>query len=1761
MNAYCPNFSWPEVKQQFDDIKGVVGEDLAYYLWDKHKGNYDQAFKEAQSISRFPKVGQSSESSLWSVDEEILELKYEWDTFRKDKTVTPIRRGNKVYLSNIGYTTRSEAQDIINSTEYRQILEPVEVRGKYYIQKISGNEFKTRLNKLYEGRNYLIAGLPSVETGQGTDPNLTDRLFSGKDESAVGTILTRLAQANPQFRPVIQMLQKGLSTKSKARKIIVTDFESDPRIPTINRYGAAGLFMPDSHTIYINKNASFNSKNGQADLTILHEIIHLATYEAIQKDVLLNRQMENMLAYLRDQLSKKYGMKYQDLQKKYPSIFYGLTDINEMLSELTTNAAFARELMSIPSTGNKFNSFLDEFVDWLLSVFGVKSQDTVYTELYSNLIDIIINRQELNDLYNEFNSKPSRQDAPIDFSELDRIFLEDDLRRQEALPAPQRYTTVQALVDIYNKMSADIDFNEETHTYTNKHTGQVYKSVSDVKTEVGYGEQEDKLPEEAVKLGNFTKVIGTNIHQVLHEMLTGTFDSANHKDLNSKVVSQIKSIANSIRDKYDIISSEQILYNDQYGVAGTADLIVQDKKTKKIIILDFKSKVKNIGDKKKSGFNYYRSSKYGKPDADKYNFQLTMYERLHNLAGFTIDERGIVPIEYDCTEDGTITSVYLSQSDKNSTLEDKGYYVTPHRSQIDRDLNDYVFTDEPKDSLDQIQIDRQQSIIKEILDTTRNKIVNLFSRGRNTQATDVENTLSSFNSISEQEIIIAYVESALRDLKNIIEGRNGYNERLQQSRTEGSEVWNLKQLENWRDVARSYKVLEDIQSYLFDYSDILPEGTYEKVMPILDDAIRYRDILEQAYKNKGKDIWIKWITPFIKNIEGAYRLRAERQYKQEHPGKINQDEMQNYIDKYIQDNRTRIQLETKNFIQQQSAIADADINGFYRWVDTVFQSKDPVISGMAMAYDQMIQQTNETFNQKYKQLVELTREMEHKFGTSIVSDPRKVYDYMLEETEDGITLINEIPESFKKAYRLKIAEIDSDPQYRDGLERFKAKMKWLDENAPIKDKNDLKEAKIRAVQDYLNSIDITKEEFDLVMDNEKKKGKKRKSYYELAKDGVISYKRADDLRELTQEITYKFRQFDKRKFPNEKWEKLQQLRQKDSNDIRVRFFDFIKELSDEGDARVAPRYKLNGRIPGVRKTFVERISEGQNVLKTTGEAIKDTFSIQADDTMYGQFDLTDENNRPINYVPVFYTSRVSVTDQSFDIPNIYKLWFKSALQYANTVEILDQLEYTRFVVNERQTRVGSTSYASKIWKRMHPNSSIEDSSAIKESSNLANQLNDWFDMVVYGKGQDSAGSIETPFFGRVDMGKVLNLFSKYASLRVMGLNYISMVNNMAQAEVAQAIEAFSKRYVSPKSYTRASAEFTVSLPEILGDVGARTPSCKINFLNQLFMTINDYSNGNIRLSNRFSRLFNQGAFYFTTNIGEYEAQSRFLIAMLMEQRALDKDGNDIGSIYDYYTVEDGELVFDKNGVVSNWDDNKRREMSARVRSILMSMHGNYSEKDKVALQRNGYLKLALMFRKWIIPTWRKRFDGLYYDNVMQDYREGYYKTGGRFLADNVKRFFYKLTDESKAAEIAITADWHNLTENEKANVRRFATEVSIFTSLLILYTLVKGWADDDDDKFLDNIAYQLYRLRTDMGFYWNPNDMFKIVQSPFPSTSSIKSISNLFETVINPFDRYERGPWEGHLKLEKKLYDLTPVVRQLYRARDIENEYNILNMK
>ena len=605
-----------------------------------------------------------------------------------------------------------------------------------------------------------------------SDKGLKERLFNGKDSASIGSMLTRLKKDNPNFSSLITMLQKGLSVRTKGWQIKLVDFKNSIEINE-NESNSAAFYRHIDHTIYVNINAAFpvkGDKVGKADMTLLHEIIHAATHEAIINNAELREQLTHMLNQTRKALSKKYGQSLEQLLNSSinQNKFYGLTDVEEFLSEAMTNSFFVKELASLPST-NPVKKIWDEFVEWIMNALDISNKDNMFNEAYSKLSEILTTYQQYNEQLNDLTPINA---ADIEYDNYINAIYGSSAMRSINTKKP----TVNELVEKYNKLSDDIEFikeqdGKEVHIYRNRKTGQIYKSVSDVKTDVGYGEQEDKLPEHAVALGDFTKVKGTLLHEALADLITGKFNAADYKQLPSKVISQLRSIAKNITDKYTIIASEQVLADDESGIAGTADLIVQDKKTKKIIILDFKTKIKNLGEQKKSGFAYYHSSKFGKPDAEKHNFQLSMYEKMHNLYGFEIDERGIVPIEYDTDNDGNILSVYITPQSKGTTLENKGYYTIPHRSQIDQDIDQYAFGGNIDQLMDQIQLDRQSEIVGKILDTLKNKVVSLYSKGRSTQATDIENTVNEFNSLSEQEIIIEYIKTALDNLKNIIDGK------------------------------------------------------------------------------------------------------------------------------------------------------------------------------------------------------------------------------------------------------------------------------------------------------------------------------------------------------------------------------------------------------------------------------------------------------------------------------------------------------------------------------------------------------------------------------------------------------------------------------------------------------------------------------------------------------------------------------------------------------------------------------------------------------------------------------------------------------------------------------------------------------------------------------------------------------------------------------------------------------------------------------
>lgn len=1577
-----------------------------------------------------------------------------------------------------------------------------------------------------------------------SDPTLSSRLFKGKSEISVNEILSQIRKTNPSVINLVDFIETAI----KETKTI-----GDIRIKLSNRTDKDGTssayYDENNRSVTILQDSEFKGKNGLADTTVLHEIIHTFTSNALMFNPSKKSEADKLFSEIVKQIELKYNKSSNQLISDNVSRFYGLTNTNEFFSELFANGKFVTELMALAPTGiiaSNNDNIIVKLLDWISSLFNLKSTNNAYSESMNMLADLMFNYQNSLEGYSDVYKGLIRNDISEPTSDLTKIS------------------------DILNEQKKHIAFNSENHIYTNTQTGEAYTPVSTVKDLNGYGADVSGMSDENLEYGSKAAAIGTLIHDFINSATTGDPENSDNPFgfvLTKQAKKMIKNdILPRILGNGKVVSSEQVISNDVAKIAGTVDRLIQDSNGN-INLLDFKTKARNFMGTSKYGFDYYYSSKHetkkgGKPDVSRNDYQLTMYKRMLELSGIKINEKQIVPLEYNINENGEIYEVWISPSDY---VRDNGTILLRDNYVLIQEINDTVLKQPISTNIEKTieteSLRTQSEIVNNILRVLRNQITLFNVKGFTTKSESVKDFVNKLNKMQSDEVVVAYVYNALKSLSSYIDE---YNNLIKLELQKGDSVWNLKVLESWKNYADSFENLVDIQNYLFGRKDFLPEEDMNDLLTSLNTAINYKNVLQSSYRIKGEKKWLDWISNYSTFVEAEFRRKAEKEFKKNNKGSStlnDKDALNNYITKYINEHRVEIDARTKELVRQQSKIANNDpINAFGRWIDTIFESKDLIVGSMSRAYHDKWLASHNNFNAYYRKLVDLTKELEKGSGSNY--DPKELYNFMYEKYEGSVRLITKLSPKFEEDYNKIIEDVRVNPIYESQQDRAIAIAEWLNSKAPIIDKKGLAKVKEDALTDLKNSGIITESEYKILLKNEKATSSLKRNWNQLAKRGSISYVTADKVRDIFSKLNWDFRVPNKEEYPNKKWDDLQKLKVNNSNDIKVRYYNFISDLSTLGDGFVPNRFKLNNRLPGMAKSLSERFRTGDNIPNSIWQDVKRQFTIQADDTDKGMTEMTDELDRPVNFVPIYFTNRLPIEEQSLDIGTIYKEWFRSVNSYKYISEILPQLEFTKHVVNTRKTIATDANgnpvknLLSKLNKKSAEGEVSENT--LLNTSNLANQLNDWFDQVVYGKANKRIT------VGNIDVAKVIEMLNRYTSLKIMGINYISMVNNTLMAEIQQSQEAFAEKYISKKSYTKASAQYMMDLPNILGDVGSRKITSLTNLLNEYFGIFTDYNEGKMLDDTKFHKLFNTSSLYFTTQLGEHEAQSRFLQAALMEKRALDSKGNDIGSMFDYFEVIDGELMFDKDGKVDNFTQSEQTAFSQKISAIVRKMHGNYAPYSKVALQQNGFGKMALMFRKWIYTSWKRRLSGEYYDEFGQTFSKGYYRDGSVFLYNKVALFFTRFVNEAKALELAEKADWDTMTDDEKANVKRFTTEIAIYGSLMALHLAIQAAIEGEDDDeikiLLSNIDYQIYRLQTDMTFYINPASTLKILQSPMPSSSVIKSTSRLLDSLLDPTAKFEKGSWKGDYKIEKRVYDLIPVVRQIYRYRDIDDEKDLLKI-
>lgn len=616
------------------------------------------------------------------------------------------------------------------------------------------------------------------------------------------------------------------------------------------------------------------------------------------------------------------------------------------------------------------------------------------------------------------------------------------------------------------------------------------------------------------------------------------------------------------------------------------------------------------------------------------------------------------------------------------------------------------------------------------------------------------------------------------------------------------------------------------------------------------------------------------------------------------------------------------------------------------------------------------------------------------------------------------------------------------------------------------------------------------------------------------------------------------------------------------SDAQREYYNTIMDIKAKLDVYLPDKYtKLHSAVK-IRKDLLERVKASDGVKSGASqiwENIKDQFIRRSDDTEFGdRATIKDFEDNEVQVLPIYFTKLrkgESANDISTDIVGTLTAYAAMANDFNEMNKVIDVLELSRDMLRDN-LEIGKTRGGKPLVERFKAIGRTVESRVVKSKDDrrIIQRLNDFFEMQVYGRYMADEGTFGNT---KIDKGKVANFVNRMTSLNTLALNVLSGISNVATGKVMMRIESLSQEFFTEKNTIIADREYGKAMPAFLAELGNRVKTSKLALWSELFNVLQEYESDvrevNFNRKTWFSRMGNSSALFFMNNAGEHWMQHRTSLALAdaykmkspdgkivslwdaMEVVYIDPNNKKLGAklkIKDGYTKEDG-TEFTKDDII---------RFSRKTAAINQRMHGIYNKLDRSAVQRLAIGRMGVMFRKWIKPSLNRRFKSATYNFDMEAWTEGYYRTTGRFL--------WQLAKELKEGQFALVANWKNLTNTEKANIKRASTEVMHFLAVALILGLI-DWSDDKDRPWLVKmIEYQARRLYTELGSQIPGPQMvregLKIVKSPAAGVNTVEDTLNLIG-LMNPYN-YETFAGEDALLKSGRFKDKSRATKLFFES-------------
>ncbi len=503
----------------------------------------------------------------------------------------------------------------------------------------------------------------------------------------------------------------------------------------------------------------------------------------------------------------------------------------------------------------------------------------------------------------------------------------------------------------------------------------------------------------------------------------------------------------------------------------------------------------------------------------------------------------------------------------------------------------------------------------------------------------------------------------------------------------------------------------------------------------------------------------------------------------------------------------------------------------------------------------------------------------------------------------------------------------------------------------------------------------------------------------------------------------------KNKWLNPKWLEIKQGKYKGTP--VEKFYDIYLANLEVANS-IAPDKKFTkGFIANFSKNFIEKTAQNGllGAIKGNASGLLDELSPGFDEA-YGQRDIiTGESVRSL-YIPGTSDAK---QDKSLDLATSMFKFMEGVYRYEElkdiekvVIAVKQQLKSAKFLQTDKLGNLVKTGVTEGI---------------TIENSNTYQMFEAWSDAVLYGqyKKGDTAFKISGNGFGKllglkkdeekaISVGKVVDAFIKYTSIRNLGFNMYSPITNLFGGATNQYMTGASGAYYSGANLTKA---YSLVLGGKTNFSSEEIKKARL-ILDWLKIDTGEFSqNVSEKLSAyRANKLLSDWNSMTLMRESENVLREAGALAMILSG----KHG---------VTMEDFNLVNGK--LETKLDIYKRETLRQKVIRINNKNIGGINNDDLMMAKTYITGRLLMQHRSWLPALFYSRFGQKQKDYVLEQDIEGRYVTAYRLF----KYYFNK-------------SKFQELEEFEKANMKETATEAALILATGTLLFLLKAGLDDDD---------------------------------------------------------------------------------------------------